>query len=561
MSSRILGLNRTQDASACWLCAERVISLQKERITRTKHHWGRLGDLARYAERLPLAGGVDLVVECYSSDAEASLRAEYRAELTATLGACEVVEISHHLAHLYGAYFPSGFEQAAVMIIDCQGSPLRALTEAWSAPASAGPEDLEVGSFYHCHGRDIRCIGKQLWDGDHQLPVGLGMFYLLLTAAIFPGHAGQEGKVMGLASFGDPDALDLPGLPVEGGDVYLTPEWLRVFLDRETFRYGAEPRQFQRAADLAAAGQQVFEQALLTVARWLHGETRASRLCFSGGIALNCVANGRLLREGPFTELFVPPAPHDGGTALGCALFGAIAVRGEEPRFRWTHDYLGPEPAMPSRASLEAHPQLVIEAPADLADRAAEALASGRVVATFFGPSESGPRALGHRSFLADARSPHVCDWINARVKGRERFRPLAPMVLAERAGEIFDLAAPAPFMQLACDVRPAWRRRLPAITHVDGSARIQTVAAQDDPLVRAMLEAFARRTGTPVLVNTSLNGPGEPLVETFEEALDLFLRTPIHGLVVPPFFVSKRQEPALPAPLADAGKAPWDRP
>jgi carbamoyltransferase len=193
--------------------------------------------------------------------------------------------------------------------------------------------------------------------------------------------------------------------------------------------------------------------------------------------------------------------------------------------------------------------------PDALAARAAEYLATGRVIATFFGRSESGPRALGHRSILADARPVDMTRWINERVKRRELFRPLAPMVLLEHADNYFDVDRPLPFMQFASDVLPEARSGLPAITHVDGTARIQTVSRDDDGLLHRILEAFYRRTGTPVLINTSLNGPGEPLVETAEEALELFLSTPMHALVAAPLFIRKKDEPA-PATRVDSERA-----
>jgi carbamoyltransferase len=546
---KILGLNRTQDASLCVLQDGHPWSLQKERITRHKHHWGSLGDLALYAGAFgPLLRGADLIVECYSSDAQIQHLEQYRRELREWVGPCEVAQVSHHLAHVYSAFFPSGFDDAAVMVIDCQGSPVRDFTEAWRGAGRFPGDWMEVASFYACRGSEVTCIGKQVWDGDGRLPVGLGLFYLLLTAAIFPGE-GQEGKVMGLAPFGDPDALGLPPLEVRRGRVDIPLEWLRVLSDRESFLFReGDAARFARSASLAAAGQRAFEAALLRLAAWVRQRTGLSRLCFAGGTALNCVANGRLLREGSFAEIFIPPAPHDGGTALGCALYGAVRLRGEAVPFRWRDDFLGPQPPECDPELAARHPELAVERPADLADRAAGLLESGRVLCTFQGRSESGPRALGHRSILADPRTASMYRWINAAVKGREPFRPLAPVVPVERAAEYFEIDRPLPFMQFAATVRPEARAAIPAATHVDGTARVQTVSRADDGLLHAILEAFGRRSGVPVLINTSFNGPGEPLVETWEQALELFLRTPLHALVAPPLLVRKRDEPELPS-------------
>lgn len=553
----VVGLNRTQDASICLLRGDELLSLQKERLTRKKHHWGRQGDLELYVRSLPeLAAPPDLVVECYSSDRELQHRDAYHAELRRVWGGCEILQVSHHRAHALSAFLPSGFDEAAVMVIDAQGSRVRDFTEDWRPATPPVAEHLEVASFYAARGRELKCLHKQLWDEREDAPAGLGMFYLMLTGVLFPRQEGAEGKVMGLASYGDADSLRLPPLAVEGCEVYIPIEWFKLFYkEREAFRYsGGEDRaRFARAANLAAAGQRAFEEALLAVAGWLHRETGLARLCFTGGTALNCVANGRLLREGPYREVFIPPSPHDGGTALGCALHGALQLGQEVPGWRWTRDFLGPEPAaVDVGAVAAAHPRLCVEEPADLAAALALRAEQGEVIALFQGRSESGPRALGHRSILADARRAPMCRWINDRIKGREFFRPLAPLVLEERAAEYFQVDRPLPFMQFAAPVHPGKHAVIPAVTHVDGTARIQTVGPADDPLLRSILQAFDARTGVPILINTSLNGPGDPLVETFAEALDLFLRTPIHALAVPPFVLSKR-EPVETCPQGEA--------
>lgn len=551
---RVLGLNRTQDASACLLEGGEPVCLQKERITREKHHWGALGDVDLYMGRIPgLRKGVDLVVECYSSDPQAQHRDQYHRNIREHLGNVPIFDVSHHFAHACSAFYPSSFDRAAVMVIDAQGSRVADLFE--EVPGL--PTDrsrLEVASFYVADQGGIRCVAKQTMPDWKELdavqPAGLGWFYLLLTQVIFPGE-GNEGKVMGLAPYGDPDALGLGDLEVEGPEVRLTQAWRQVLRETDVFRYlprDANPDQFRKAANLSAAGQRAFERALLRVADWLRAETGIADVCFAGGAALNCSANGRLIRETTIRRLFVPPAPHDGGTALGCALHGALHVLREPRRFRWTHDFLGPVPVgdRELRPELEAGSMsdLRIETPPDLAERCAEYLVGGGVLAMADGRSESGPRALGHRSILADPRHAEMTDWINVCVKGRERFRPLAPVVLEEHASAWFVTDRPLPFMQMAVQVLPDKRADVPAIVHVDGSARLQTVNPETPSVLRDILQAFHRRTGVPMLMNTSLNGPGEPMVETIEEALALFRRTPLHALVCPPLFITKRREP-----------------
>jgi carbamoyltransferase len=550
----VVGINRTQDGSiAVARPGSTVYSLQKERVTRRKHHWGRLGDLPNlYLPRLAqLSEPVDLVVECYSSDTEFEKLDEYRAEALAALtfrNEPRFELVSHHLTHLYSAFPPSPFDRAAVMVIDAQGSYARDFTESFPGRAETGPDQLEIASFYTCErGRQPVCIGKQVWDGDWDHPAGLGCFYSLLTRAVFPHGEGSEGKVMGLAPFGRVGSMALPELVVEENRVYIPDEWVKLFGEPDRFRWGQT--SFEESADFAAEGQHAFETALLQLAAWLHDQTGEADLCFAGGTALNCSANGRLLREGPFARMFIPPSPHDGGTAVGCALYGLVECLGERSDFRWVNDFLGPEPdAQAVDAAVRDLPEdLVVERPDDLVGEIVALLDEGRVVALRNGRSESGPRALGNRSILADPRRPGMQDFINFRVKGREWFRPLAPLVLAESAGAIFDVDRPAPFMQYAADVRPEHRAALPAITHVDGTARLQTVEPENTPFLHAILDGFNARTGCPVLLNTSLNGKGDPVVETPEEALACLTTTDMHALAMPPYLIRKRVEPAAP--------------
>jgi carbamoyltransferase len=550
----VVGINRTQDASIAMVAGHSAVySLQKERLTRRKHHWGRLGDLTDlYLPALPrLREPIDLVVECYSSDSEIERLPAYRDEIAQSLSfrdGVRVATVSHHLAHLYSAFHPSPFSEAAVMVVDAQGSRVKDVTESFPL-ADAAPELLEVASFYTCERGRIECIGKHLWHGDWAEPAGLGCFYYLLTRTIFPGE-GNEGKVMGLAPFGRPHALGLPDLHVDEYRVTIPAEWTELLADRARFAFFSDGSgSFEDCANLAAEGQRAFEAALLRVTAWLHEQTGAANLCFAGGTALNCSANGRLLRESGFAEVFIPPSPHDGGTALGCALYGMIDFLGTPSDFRWVNDFLGPDPdgRAVEDAVRAASADLVVEKPADLVGEIVRLLDSGRVVGLHQGRSESGPRALGNRSIIADARHPGMQRFINSRVKGREWFRPLAPIVLAEAAPTIFDVDRPAPFMQYAADVRPAYRAALPAVTHVDGTARLQTVDEINTPFLYALLTGFAARTGCPVLLNTSLNGKGDPLVETPQDSLACLQHTSMHALAMPPYLVRRRVEPPLP--------------
>ncbi len=551
----VLGINRTQDASICLMHGSQLVwAIQKERLTRQKHHWGRLDDLRKvYGPRLPgLDEPIDVLVECYSCDAEFAKLADYEAELAEALVLapnCLRARMSHHLAHVYSVFPASPFDHAAVMIIDGQGSEVADLTETFAGAGNVPGHWREVSSYYRADRERIDCIGKHFWDRNQARPAGLGMFYFLLTQAIFPGE-GNEGKVMGLAPHGRASALDMPPLDVKDGQVTIPGRWSELLHERGRFRYGgADDSRFADIANLAAAGQRAFEDALLDVARWLHARTGAENLCFAGGTGLNCSANERLLRETPFRRVFIPPAPSDAGTAIGCALYGLTQLAGAPCDFRWTSDYLGPDPRPADIAkALADNADLIVEridGRSAMCARMVDLLCESKVVALYHGRSEFGPRALGHRSILGDPRVDGMRDGINSLVKQREWFRPLAPVVLLERAEEFFDVCRPVPFMQYAAPVRPGAASVIPAVTHVDCTARLQTVGPDDDPFLRALLLEFEERTGVPVLLNTSFNRKEEPIVETPAEAIETFRRTPMHALAMPPYLVRKWVDPA----------------
>ncbi|MEU8394380.1 carbamoyltransferase C-terminal domain-containing protein [Nonomuraea sp. NPDC048892] len=586
----VVGINRTQDGSIAVAVGESgMYSLQKERVSRREHHWGRLGDLPdRYVPAMPLLKErVDLVVEGYAADTEIEHAGAYEQETRQALGLGDetpIVMVSSHLSHIYGAFHPSPFEEAAGLVIDARGSRIGDLVEQVELPFDADEDLLEVASYYRCTRGRIECLAKQFWDGDWARPAGLGCFYALLAEVTWPGSEGDGTKVMELAPYGDPDALGLPDLDVRGHEVHIPPAWTELFRhagafgeepgggefrrpepgggeSRRTEPGGGEPRrtdsfryepggeEFRRAANLAAAGRRAFERALLQVVAWLHAETGLDALAFSGGAALSGSANGRLIRESPFRELFVPPAPHTGGTAVGCALYGLAACLGVRPGFRWTDDFLGPDrDEREIEAAIRGLPaDLYVERPEDLTAALVALLESGRVIGLYQGRSESGPRALGHRSILGDPRDPDLQDYVNFEVKGREWFRPPAPVVTAEHAERIFELDRPSPFMQYAVAVRPEHRDLLPGITHVDGTATPQTVERESLPFLHALLTAWHARTGTPVLAGVTLSGPGEPPAETPEHAIQTLRETGLHALAMPPYVIRKREEPPLP--------------
>lgn len=558
----VLGINRTQDGSVALMQGSTAVCcVQKERFTRKRHHWGKLGDIPIYLDRIAeLKQPLDLVVEGYSSDKEIINLEKYHAELKQFLkfkNTPDIVRISHHLSHAYSAFYPSPFSSASVMVIDSVGSPAHDFNEKWYSNEipSMGLTSLEVASYYIAKSGKMECIAKQLWDGNKANSVGLGQFYHLLTQCLFPGE-GNEGKVMGLAPFGNVNSLKLPPLIVKEGEVYHPDVWKEVFNNSARYRFFIDGSGFfQDCADLAAIGQKVFEDALLKVATWLQKKTGMRSLCYAGGCALNCVANGLLLKQTPFEEVFVPAAPHDGGTALGCAIYGLIDCLDYPCEFKWQSDYLGPAyHDKPDLKSFYHDKDLIVESvenPESLVRRMVDLLTKGNILALFQGRSEFGPRALGNRSILADPRYAVVNTWINQSIKGREWFRPVAPLVLEEDVGTIFETNIPSPFMQFAVPVKKEYHKIITAGTHFDGTARLQTVSKNDNNFLYELLNEFKNITGIPVLLNTSFNGRGETIVETIQEAIACFKKTTLHSLIIPPYIISKHESPKSPLALS----------
>jgi carbamoyltransferase len=423
--------------------------------------------------------------------------------------------VAHHVAHAASACVVAPAESSAVLVLDGRGEVASHLGGRWHAGA------LEVLA-------------------GQRLPHSLGLLYEEVTAHLGFRRSSDEYKVMALASYGDPARFgpafrDRVRATGDGGFT-VEPVDLAALAPA---RHPDEGWQDVHA-DLAAAVQRRLEEVVLDLARWLHARTGEETITLAGGVALNCVANRRLAAEGPFARVWVQPAAGDAGTALGAAL--AVAARRGEPRVPFTTAALGRGWDDDEIESVLKAAEQPYERPADLAETVAEALATGAVVGWFQGRSEYGPRALGHRSLLCDPRRPENLGRMNA-LKGREEFRPVAPMVLAERAAEIFDGVQPSPYMLFVHRVDPAWVDRIPAAVHVDGTARIQTVSDADEPLVAAMLRAFERRTGVPVVVNTSFNTAGRPMVDTPRHALECFGSGPIDLLALGPF-VMRRARP-----------------
>jgi carbamoyltransferase len=445
----------------------------------------------------------------------------------------------HHLSHAASAFDYSGFDEAAILTVDGVGE--------WATTS---------------YGRG-NASGIELFE-QVEFPHSLGLLYSTITGYLGFRVNDGEYKVMGLAPYGQPRYLDQMRALVrsqDGGQYRLSLEYFdflrgtRMHGERLAELLGGPARApeseiTQRHQDVARSLQVVLEETLLEKARWLHSRVPSPNLCLSGGVALNCVANGRILREGPFSRLFVQPAAGDAGGALGAAALAHAQLCGSRPaRERLRDVYLGPRYEPDEIASLLR--SLGVEAldcrgrEADLLEAVVDRLVGGRVIGWFHGAMEFGPRALGARSILADPRDAGMRERLNRLVKKREAFRPFAPSVLQEQAAAHFALDHPSEFMLETCQVRSALD--LPAITHVDGSARPQTVDPGRAPRYAALIAAFARRTGCPLLVNTSFNVRGEPIVCSPTDALVTMAESDIDCLVLEDLVVDRA---ALPEPL-----------
>lgn len=437
---------------------------------------------------------------------------EFLAHALPGLDPAKVRFVQHHVAHAASAGLAAPTPGNSVLVLDGRG-------EAHS----------------HLAGRYVD--GQLQVLAGQALPHSLGLLYEELTDHLGFLRSSDEFKVMAMASYGKPRFLgELSELIRATGDGGFVTE--RIEFAEFSPRLGRDEQWTEDHADLAASVQTRLEEVLLDLARWLHEQTGDKVLTMAGGTALNCVANTRILAEGPFEEVWVQPAAGDAGTALGSALHLTRELGGRTEPMPGADLGRGWSDAQIEQVLTTA--AIDYERPDDVADTVAEVLADNGIVAWFQGRSEYGPRALGHRSLLAHPGFAANLERMND-VKGREQFRPVAPMVLLERAAEIFSRGPiPSPYMLFVHDVAPEWRDRIPTVTHVDGTARIQTIDPETEPLVHRMISAFERRTGLPIVVNTSLNTAGRPMVDAPRDALECFGSAPVDLLAIGPFVVRR---------------------
>ncbi len=558
----ILGINYFyHDTSACIVRDGRlVVALEEERFTRQKHTWGfpyqaisqalnaagisaddvdhvavsidPLKDWPRKAAHA-LSLGIRMppflkheVWRAWNRQREFNdwFRSTWRGAKRPRLH-----NVAHHLSHIAGSFFVSPYERAALLSIDGSGE--------WST-TWMGETD----------GRDFTRFSESYF------PNSLGSFYEAATefCGFKPNY--DEGKTMGLAPFGDPtrfyDTMSRMVRVGPEGELSVDQSWFSFdnWSGRIGSRYieafgaprGASGAFEDRHNDVAAAAQRVLEDRVLEMCRVLERRSKAEYLVLGGGVALNSVMNGRILRETRFKDLYVMPAAGDNGTSIGAAYYVYNHVLGHRDRHFHDNPYTGLEYSNEQIEALLKECKLPYARSASVGRDTAELLRDGKIIAWFQGRSEIGPRSLGNRSIICDPTLPHMKDKINAEVKHREAYRPFAPSAITEARRDFFEIDVETPFMLKVCMVRPDKVAVLPAITHVDGSARLQTVTRETNPRYHELISEFGKLSGVPVILNTSFNIMGEPMVESPIQALRCFYSTGIDVLVIGDFIIHK---------------------
>lgn len=547
----VLGLNTAHDAAACVAIGGRLaVAIAEERLSHRKHHEGFPRLAVQYcleAAGLPSLDSVDLVVVNEYEETDHCLTLERRFSPERILG-----NPGHHLLHAHAAWATTSFTDTAILILDGSGYSYGEYTRRGATllgPPPDSPDMEEAESSYSVRDRELSLVAKRWARWDASKPyyrfASLGHMFSVASQYIF-GHMNHAGKTMGLAPYGEANAFE-PIVEIRPDGIAVDTEWCLDLPPRSALSAEIDPT----CRNLAARVQADLERGVLHLCKRLHEATGHRQLCISGGVGLNSVVNGRILDETPFESLYVTPAAGDSGIAIGAAAFGHRHLSDSIPRWHRPHDFLGREPAHEElSAAVKLHSGLLDEELlADPAVGAAADLVAGRVVGWFEGPSEFGPRALGHRSILADPRSMAMRDHLNDLVKRRETFRPYAASVLEERACAWFRTSALDPYMLVVADVWPDRRDEVPAIVHVDGTCRVQTVGPEHPGRYRRLLEEFHRLTGVPLVLNTSFNIRGEAMVETPGDAIRCFLASNIDVLYLGSHRLTK---PGLDDPAAD---------
>ncbi|MEW5946528.1 MAG: carbamoyltransferase C-terminal domain-containing protein [bacterium] len=552
---KVLGIHGLcHDSGAALISGDRIVAVSEERLSRVKHDPEfpvRSINYVLKACGVRAVNDIDVMVFSYverSADAISRLirdRLKYKGRLH---------YIRHHDAHAASAFYVSPFEDAAILVIDGCGSWMD------EAETGASPHYLstltwklrEIQSLYRGDGNHINLIHRTNSAADYS--IGAGILYSLGSMILGFGEMGA-GKLMALAAYGgrkpvfkspffeDFRAGDIIARGLPGADPMM-PDNVELYARK---LFGMKPRRpgeqiTNRHAEFAHFIQKEAEAVMLKLANHLHDITQAENLCVSGGVALNCLANKLILDNTPFRNLFIQPAATDTGIPLGCALHGYHKLLNRPKKFNLDTVFLGRTYTTGEiEAALDKFKGIKWSSPGNIAVKCARLLSEGKVVGRFTGGCELGPRALGNRSILADPRNPKIKDHLDNNVKFRESFRPYAPAVLEEHAREFFDLKTPSPFMLLAAAVHEDKRPLITAVTHVDGTSRIQTVSVNENPGFYKLISEFYKLTGVPLVLNTSMNTAGEPIVETPADALKMLTSTELDCLILENVLVEKK--------------------
>ena len=539
----ILGISASHNGSACLLKGDRiVVAIQEERLSRIKRHriYGAKASKA-VAYCLNYAGiepsDLSLVVLCIQGRKQDHQLHDLRLDpfLNVIANKIPTITIPHHYGHALSVFATSGFAESAVLIVDGTGSPVSDFTaeELNVMNGNKAPDSWETISLYHASGTTIAPLEKHViergaWlvmhDGEMPSFGSLGGMFSAAAQQIF-GEASEAGKVMGLAPYGRAEFVASDFFDVVDGRFH--------FKDTVPRLYQYQERWPNRASDyeaLAGSVQAALEDAVLYLCQHIRELCGSENLCYAGGVALNSVANERIIRESGFKNVYIMPAAEDSGTSIGAAYYGLWQLTQHNSKRAIMHDAPGRSySAANISAALEARGDVRVVYSNDVLADAVELLCDGKIIGWFDGGSELGPRALGQRSILCDPRRPDAKETLNLRVKMREPFRPFAPAVLLEEAGKWFefdDTAPESPFMLRVIPVNRERKDEVPAIVHVDGTGRVQTLTRASNGRFYDLVKQFYEKTSVPILLNTSFNRMGQPIIETPTDAIECLLNT-----------------------------------
>ena len=568
----VLGISASHNGAVCLLKGDEiVVAIQEERLSRRKRHriFGAQHSLALdycfdYAGIRPR--DLSMIVLCVQGrSGAASQDLSLNPFLKVEENAIPTMVIPHHLAHAASAFGTSGFAESAILVIDGIGSPEEDLSEEERGVIINPMEDgWEIISLYSGSNAVITPLEKHVAEGRkwlttdrNRMPLfrSLGGIFSSAAVQIFGGDL-EAGKVMGLAPYGRPVHPPSDFFEIDNGRFIFSDKVPSLFQHAE--RWPAHQEEYQ---DLACSVQNALEVALLYLVEHLHGLGPSSNLCYAGGVALNSVANERIIRESKFNNLYVMPAAEDSGPAIGAAYYGLWQLTKKNGRRRLLHDAVGRTyPLSAIEQAIAETPAVEIVKSTDVISDAANLVIDGKIVGWFQGRSELGPRALGQRSILCDPRRSDGKEVLNSRVKHREAFRPFAPVILLEEAPEWFELDGINPesaFMLRICMFKEEKKPMVPAVVHVDGTGRIQTVTKEANGPFYDLIRKFYENTGVPIILNTSFNINGMPIVETPQDALLCLLSTGIDYCVLEDAIVKKREVVLLGPHMKPNYKAP----